>query len=379
MTTLTCEPMSEPATHVMLVGTGCYPHLPDGEDPRLARDMGLTQLSSPPVSAKALATWFLTRHRNTSAPLATVELLLSPSQSFHSPGRATVPIEAATMANIAQAFNRWYERCDSHADNHAIFYFCGHGIEKGNLALLAEDFGANPNMLFSNAFNFNLTHRGTYQNRAKLQFFIADACRSVPFEVLKALNFSPPALKDPEAQGQAPADAPRLFATGPDDRAWGRANQPTLFAEAFQRVLEGIGSRRIAGAGRWQVTTGRIGEATGALLARMASEEGAPDQECRMSGDCTGRTAIHELAEPPLVPVVVGCDPSSAADCATFELTKGPRNYRRDPQPGEWRVEVPGDVYALQASFALNQYLPCAREVWAQPPEGWEGTLAVSL
>jgi hypothetical protein len=377
MTTLTCGSGYEPATHVMLVGVGSHPHLPDGDDPRLVRDMGLRQLSSPPMSARALATWFLTRHRNVSAPLATVELLLSPCQSFGWPGEAEVPIEPATIANIAQAFNRWYERCDSHSDNHAIFYFCGHGVEKGNLALLAEDFGANPNMLFANAFNFNLTHRGMYQNRARLQFFIADACRSVPFEVLKTLNFNPPALKDPQAQGQAPADAPRLFATGPDERAWGRANQPTLFAEAFQRVLEGIGSRRTAGAQRWQVTTGRIGEATAALLDRMPSEEGAPRQQCRMSGDCTGRTTIHELIEPPMVPVVVGCDPSSAADCATFELTKGPRSYQRDPRPGAWRIEVPADVYALQASFSLNQYLPCSDEVWAEPPDGWEVTLAV--
>jgi hypothetical protein len=108
----------------MLVGVGSYPHLPDGEDPRLARNMGLTQLSSPPVSAKALATWFLTRHRNTSAPLATVELLLSPSQSFDSPGRATVSIEAATMANVAQAFNRVHSSLKERAGVKPVLTWC---------------------------------------------------------------------------------------------------------------------------------------------------------------------------------------------------------------------------------------------------------------
>jgi hypothetical protein len=384
MTKLTLGPIPKQGTHVMIVGVGSYTHVPDGEDPRLVSGMGLTQLTSPPISAKALATWFLTRHRSDLAPLASVELLLSPSQSFDPPEGATVPIEPATvpiepatMANIAQAFNGWYERCDSHTGNHAIFYFCGHGIEKGNLALLAEDFGANPNMLFANAFDFNLSHRAMYQNRAKLQFFIADACRSVPREVLDLLGFNPPALKDPVAQGQAPEDAPRLFATGPDDLAWGRSNQPTLFAEAFLRVLEGIGSRRAAGDRRWQVTTGRIGEATATVLAQMSLEEGTPRQQCRMSGDWTGRTAVHDLSEPPMVPVVVGCDPSSAADCATFELTKGSRSYRRDPEPGEWKIEVPADVYDLRASFSLSQYRPCSDEVWAEPPDGWEVTLAV--
>ncbi len=88
------------------------------------------------------------------------------------------------MANINKAFREWYKRSNSHTADVATFYFCGHGIAKGNFALLAEDFGSYPFVLFENAIDFELTHRGISDCQAQTQLFIADSCRQVPEEVL---------------------------------------------------------------------------------------------------------------------------------------------------------------------------------------------------
>jgi hypothetical protein len=118
-----------------------------GGDPKqlLENPMSLKQLSSPPLSAVALASWFLGRQNptpgatgfhNPNAPLATVEMLFSPSQPYTRPDSAEVLVEAATRANIAQGFERWLERAAAHDENVAVFYFCGHGVMQRLLATL---------------------------------------------------------------------------------------------------------------------------------------------------------------------------------------------------------------------------------------------------
>jgi hypothetical protein len=139
-------------THVLIVGVGEYPSLLGGDPTRSLDDpMSLKQLSSPPESAKALASWFLGRQggaspapagfHNPGAPLVTVEMLLSPGQTYTRPDGTPVPVEAATRANIARRFDFWSERAAAHADNVAVFYFCGHGVMGANDYLLPADFG----------------------------------------------------------------------------------------------------------------------------------------------------------------------------------------------------------------------------------------------
>ena len=80
--------MSSAGTHVLMISVGGYAHLLGGDpEQRLRNPMGLSQLSSPPLSANALANWFLGRQahaeakhgfNNSKAPLASIEMLVSP-------------------------------------------------------------------------------------------------------------------------------------------------------------------------------------------------------------------------------------------------------------------------------------------------------------
>lgn len=68
-----------PATHAIVIGVGAYPHLIGGAGPLTNRNEGMAQLSSPPLSARALAEWLIESLHDPSKPLATVALLLSES------------------------------------------------------------------------------------------------------------------------------------------------------------------------------------------------------------------------------------------------------------------------------------------------------------
>lgn len=128
-------------THVLIVGVGEYPCLLGGDSVRLLdKPMGLGQLSSPPLSAVALADWFIGRQtlgpevdepvgfHNPNAPLASVEMLVSPGLSYQCRDCTNVAVEPTTRDNIDCSYGAWVERAKSHAGNIAVFYFCGHGI-----------------------------------------------------------------------------------------------------------------------------------------------------------------------------------------------------------------------------------------------------------
>jgi hypothetical protein len=155
MTTVYTSPLaaSDPkavGTHVFIIGVGEYRSLIGGKGKVLEKTMGLKQLSSPPVSAEALASWFLGRQglshaqvgfHHPGAPLATMEMLLSPPQPYTQPGGSEVLIDTASNYNIAQGFDRWVERAAANDNNIAVFYFCGHGVMGTDAYLLPSILG----------------------------------------------------------------------------------------------------------------------------------------------------------------------------------------------------------------------------------------------
>src|SRR5262249_32590911 len=115
-----------PKTHAFIVGVGRYRHLLGGGDERPGIP-ALAQLTSPPISARGLADCLIGALNNPTAPLGSVELLLSegagkPKYLPPTPGATPITIERATSERIRGAFDRWYARCDAHKDNVALFY-----------------------------------------------------------------------------------------------------------------------------------------------------------------------------------------------------------------------------------------------------------------
>jgi hypothetical protein len=127
--TLVKDGASKPGTHALVIGIGRYPWLLGGSRrPRFSLNDGMAQLTSPPASARAFATWLLGTYDNPDAPLASLDLLLSDRRDQrYRAGRKSVEIEPATFTNVSRAIKAWVQRA-ARAEDLLLFFFSGHGI-----------------------------------------------------------------------------------------------------------------------------------------------------------------------------------------------------------------------------------------------------------
>lgn len=362
----------KPHTHVFIIGVGEYPHLIGGKSPTLDEPMGLKQLTSPPISAKAFADWILKDLNNPDAPLGSVELLLSPVSVYERPTDGQqFAVEAAKMVNITKAFDRWYQRCDAHEKNVAIFYFCGHGIKKADELLLAEDFGQNQNRPLENAINFRQTYLGMANCTAKVQCYFIDSCRQVPDELLKldGVSSAQPLIA-PKLCGYKPRDARILYASAVDGKAYGHRGKVTRFTDALIKSLRGGGSKRDQR--KWIVTTNVLSDAVIEILKQEnAKTEPKYHQIPVYEAECSYNSTIHLLDRPPKVTVTVGLTPNCASAFAELYIRKGSLVYRErvPPESGDWKEEVEADVYTAYAHFPTGEYQnPDEEDFWADTP-----------
>lgn len=369
MTAVLNDRSSKPGTHGFIIGVGGYRHLQGGTMPKDI-DLGLGQLKSPLVSARAIADWLLDEHRNPDAPVRSLELLLSPSGVYKNPRNGRdIQITSATMANVKAAFTRWMRRCGKNTKNVAIFYFCGHGVKKARSSLLLEDFGADPYKLFENAIDFEGTHDGMMsQCPAKVQCFIADACRQVSYESLKR-NTNGTALIETDETTCYAADGPRYYATAPIDLAYGEADGPTRFTQALLRSLRGLGST--AQRGSWVVLTGGLQAGILAAMQQLQRDSTNEAQRPMVGGQQSGETLLTVLKRPPEVPLTVSFDPPEAARQAQLcisSVTNPQNRWERSLQPGSWELEIPCDDYDGSATFPRRQYPDGSCRIRPVPP-----------
>ena len=237
MTLVVSRNQSDPQTHALVIGVNAYPHLIGGIEPRIHSTMGLGQLTSPVLSARRFATWLENDYYNPDAPLASVELLLSPDD-----GLSSASIETATFQNIKAAFGRWHQRCNTSQDSIAIFYFCGHGLDVHITVLLPEDFGCDPLNPWDTAIDFTLTFTNLADLKAKTQCFFLDACREQPMTTLSAGGrLGARALKSSTPSHFPHRDAPILKAAPIGEKANSVPKRVSFFTEA---LVDCLGARR---------------------------------------------------------------------------------------------------------------------------------------
>jgi len=383
MTVITLLPARpEPQTHAFVVGIGHYRNLPGGGGRADELGLGLTQLSSPPISARAFTDWLLHEHHNPQAPLGSVELLISDdlSNTYTLPNGTVKVIEVAKISNIERAFTRWYDRCNRHANNVAIFFFCGHGLSvRGDRLLLAEDIASNPLQPLAQSINLDAMHRGMYMCRAETQSFFIDACQMQPYDVQGMLNIGAkefitvlPGFQRPSA---SPWDAPIYNASMPGHLAYGRANEMTLFTRNLLLALGGLSSEKLQSTGQWTVTTGRLSTIVNDLVARAAAIAGLP-QQSTTTGTLIGRNTLHICVDTPKVPIQLTLAPTEAYDLAELHLESmfdPARHYHRPPAPREWATEVYADMYHLSADFQAGRYQRIYTPIVVAPPECLQG------
>jgi hypothetical protein len=353
MTTLRDTKAAGPALHALVIGVGDYPHLPGGSGTLTSADLQLGQASMPVPSALAITEWLLTEYHNERVALGSIEVLISPTQEF--PLDSTIhTIETATKDHVSTAVQAWLTRANSDPGNVSVFYFCGHGVEKDTQYLLLEDYGANPFQPTEASIALGKFHTGMLSCAAGTQLFIADACRQVPWDLLKEIDPQGQAFVTGSYAGNTSRDAPIMYATGFGDESHGQPNEVTRFTQALIAALRGAAADSESIEPPWEIRWLRLAECIQTLLA-----ESSTGTTQRMTTGGQARNAlIAELAEPPIVPLTIRCNPddASAHNALQLSLTTDPSVivFSRAPAAGTWSVHPHAADYNLTATLATG-------------------------
>ena len=354
-------------THALVIGVGNYDHLAGGSGHRNDDFSELQQVTSAPASARSFARWLLDNFRNGNAPLGSIELLLSPAGEFELARGISRQSRSATMAEIKSAFERWYQRCDSNANNIAVLYFCGHGLMRSSLALLAQDFGASTINPFDTAVDLNGTHDGMARCKAQFQFYFVDSCQQEPWVMRKQMDDEARVLIPSRFGDQNRQDAPIFMATLPTKPAYGIAGGVTIFTQA---LLESFERGATKSKGRWIVTTSVLNAALIQEMDTISRRTGRIQKSCCKG--MMGQSVFHELSAPPDVKVFLSCDPEAATGHATLEWCKSAAPttpvLTRIPHPKPWELKATVGQYVVHAKFADQVFKNGQLDVWVVTP-----------
>lgn len=130
----------EAATHAFVIGVGAYPQAKAGQG-ALAALRGVPDIPSAGDSAKLVCDWLLRNKDALSAPLGSLELLLS--EAAPRPGTTAyawtnqgdwndpaAQVDAPDDGHVSAAGDAWVDRI--RPGDVAIFYICGHGARSGS-------------------------------------------------------------------------------------------------------------------------------------------------------------------------------------------------------------------------------------------------------
>lgn len=344
-------------THVLIIGVGKYTYGIGGADQK-PETFGLMQLTSPPVSAKALIAWFLGPQfepqrpgfSNPSAPLASLEALISED----GPVRVEIPggereLDPAKAANVKTAFNRWRARVQADQGSTAILYFCGHGQSTGRQYAFFEDVLEQDGREFENGFDVEATLYSlrTVAQDSQIHFWI-DSCREVSAAMLLQPDACPRPLFSASLIRPVIAKAMSLlYAAGAGQIAFSKEGQVSRFTTALIKSLSGCAGTRRSGAPIWEVKPGELGRAVGLLLdaenrtaARRQSSASTTDAEC---------DSIVEMTQAPTATVSLDLVPEHLRANSEVFLRGQTGLITRHCGNGPVSVDVPKGYYDIGA------------------------------
>jgi Caspase domain len=350
--------IAQPSTHVFCIGVGRYRHLPGGGGPVAAKPLGLKQLASPPVSAKAVAEWFMTGPAgqpgmffNPAAPLGTVRCLLSaPAPVLVQTPQGDVQADAAIKANIDAEFAGWLNDVKSNPGNVGVFYFCGHGLMVSDHYLLAEDYGSGLQP-WLNAFDISSTMRAVEREAKGALFFFIDACREVSRELSLSAGANPQALMPADlTRPVLRSSLTRISATGEGELAFAPpGGKVSRFTSAMLRALSGYAGLKMAGQAFWDIDGEALASATRRLLENEFPPPGGTAQYSEQS--IHGRSVpLVRLSTPPKVAISINYLPVNRRSSYELYARSIGMHVKQTREDRVLEAVVPMGIYAVGAS-----------------------------
>lgn len=294
----------EPGVHVILIGVGTF------ADARAANLLGndapngsFVDLETPLYSVEAFAEWLRMELDVADTPLRTLRVLGSSARRTSGLG-----VTPPTFNNIADEVGEWSDDVDTHEDNLAIFYFCGHGLRIGEMQfLLAEDFGSNRRTPFENTIEPELLANSMRKKKARRQLYLIDACSTeVSFSERYRNVHGRTIVQEAQNENLAKSEQCLIRASKLGTQAFGSASGPSLFMDAFLRAMKGAGAVS-APRRQWVINTDMLKLALTWLI--QLRPEGYGQEVSFGGGALSTSVSFHTLPGNPLVPVRVSCDP----------------------------------------------------------------------
>jgi len=368
MTTVYLSTEDKPGTHVLIVGIGAYTHLIGGAAPG-TRTFGMEQLSSPPVSAKAMIDWFVgplvapesSGFRNVQSPLLSLEALIASDTptSVQSPG-GMVLLDGATLDQVRVAYGRWRDRLIKHPRSTGIFYFCGHGLSAAKQYALCQDFLAYEGAPFEKAFDINATLTGLGKEAVDSDIhFWFDACRAVSAEMLLSVGGRPMGLTALLATDETVERSHSfLQATGEGKLAFSKKNKVSRFTQALLNSLGGYAGESRPG-NKWEISSNELHKAVSGFLKE---ENKSADRKQSCAHETWGEgAAIVQLLVPPRVKLSLDLSPTDmkAHGRLFYQRCDGEAHKRIHPcSLGALQVDVEIGFYNLGAEPTAGQFGP---------------------
>ena len=364
-------------THCLVIGISAYPKLPakgepDG-DPRTT--LRLHKVSTTASSAFRFARWLSNQYMYPDAPLATIDLLLSPSTAELASDdelKAVAPsIRIPDRATTQEAVIGWRDRCRGNQNGIAMLYVAGHGFQYTSYDpfILLDDFGSGE-FPMDNSIDVGRVHRGMAGSDLPVtQFFFVDACRSPQSHPVELAEESGGVALHTDATVDERV-APIFFGAVPGETSWGQPGKGTIFVRALIDVLDDPQWYESDAKGQWGLQSSRLV----APLERKVQELAGEIKESQLI-DVGGRVRsrpINFLPGPPTVPFKLHLDPLEAKPVSRVMLRRdaedGPFVFDErgfDPYPVEWDLPVglysfdvliqpPTDPYVARVGHPIN-------------------------
>lgn len=356
-----------PKTHILIVGIGAYPFLQGGSE-QLEQQYDwsnrLGQLTSPPVSAEVFFDTVIDLENRHCwiKPIGSIEVLVS-----ETPGGSVFKNftkEAATMDNIEAAYWRWKARCDQDVENVAIFYFCGHGLEKSDHYCLAEDFGNLPQNPWGKAFSIDKTRDGFCSCIAQTQIFLIDSCRTVTKEML-ATELIIPGIENSKFETPDCLYDLTQKAAAKNEMAHGKKNKPSYYMAAMVKALNGHAAKNVDD--QWIISTSTLATKMNNLIGNEAESE-------RYAQRCISRNSLDvgiiRLTDAPMVPFAITCYPDPALWVAELHCTEVETQdtQSRPANSNPWSLEVKAGIYKVEARFQDGKFKDSSKHKSVEPP-----------
>ena len=335
------------ATHALIIGCGRFVAA------------SLPPVTSPPVSARKMAGWFLDQalarnaagFANAARPLGSVAVLLSEAADGALSQIEGGPVPRATFDAVKQAVRDWAARAERHKDAMMVLFMASHGQSfNRQTAILCEDYGADAGDEFAGMTEVEQFVEAVANLDVAEKLLIFDCCRAPG-----ALPQNPAGLYGSRLMAKKPAlgGTPRrpqvLRSTVLGKEAYGLPDSPTLFTQALLEALGGLAADYNAG---WQIASDDLATVTGNLLGlhRLEAEQ-LQEPEFQL----TAAFAVAQGAGTDRATVYVALD--APLDSVTGQLTltcDGQVQSGALPvQPPFLRFDVPGGkAFAVQVRDA---------------------------